>query len=520
MRDALLPGDMLAVAGLVVLVCLVALPNLRNPDVDGLDSAHHLMDGYFFRDLLSDHPHAHLQQYVFSYYKQYPALGFLFWPPLFPFVLGIFCTVFGTHVLTARICMLCFGVVFVTSFYLILRRSASAWVSFTAAAALSTVPGMAWSFNQVMLEMPTLAMMCLAVLAYLHFMRRLGEGRSFGGAVACAVACAAVVYTKQPGWFVYPALCLDLVLQHPRHLRRAEVWVSVGALAVLCLPLALFTLKFGHADLAQSVGSNTKLIMREYSSLPRWSLAAWTYYPKLAATLLNPVLVMLTAGAFALAAFSRDFLRRHALWFGWWFFAYVTFSFYDNRAPRHATFWWPAWVALAAGCMVVLMESVPQRWRRALPLLLLLPLPMELHRLWKGTYTEFHQSQAAVRGLFAQGDPGNILAFGEDKQVLVALVREQDPRRSVHIIRGERLLNGRLTLPEVCRRYRIRTVVVELSANADRSSLPTPGDLASLRASPSVSFVQKNKPVQLLLFRYDGPIDSKMADVSLSNDLL
>src|ERR1039458_2066824 len=111
-RSRLGTWNMLGLALILAFVCLISQPSLLSPDIDDLDSAHHLMDGYFFRDLIIDHPVSHLPTYALNYYKQYPALGFIFWPPLFPFVLGLFCLVGGPHVLTARMCIAFFGLIF------------------------------------------------------------------------------------------------------------------------------------------------------------------------------------------------------------------------------------------------------------------------------------------------------------------------------------------------------------------------------------------------------------------------
>jgi hypothetical protein len=520
LRNSLLTRDMLALAVLLVLVCLISRPSLHNSGIDDLDSAHHLMDGYFFRDLIIDHPHSHLPAYVINYYKQYPALGFIFWPPFFPFVLGLFCLAGGTNVLTARICLLCFGIVFSIALYLILRRRLSAWPSFAVVAAGISMPGMVWSFNQIMLELPTLAMMCLAVLAYLHLTDHLGQpGGSIRRGLLCAAACAAVVYTKQPGWFLYPVMMLDFLLIHRRFIRKPEVLIALAGTAVLCLPLALFTIKFGHANLAQSVGANTALIMKQYKALPRWSLAAWTYYPRLAASMVNPVILILAISACVLAAVRRNFLREHALWFGWLFFAYVTFSFYDNRLPRHATFWWPAWIVLAASCLGILMKSMPQRWAWVMPLFLLLPIPLQIRSSWRTEFTDFQHVQAPIAELFEKGDPGNILAFGPDKQMLVALIREHDPDRTVHVVRGERLLEGKQTLLQVCRRYRIGTVLIELPDSESLDKQEKLFDLTSLTRVQDSPFLRRGAPVHILAFHYAGPIDPKMAEVSLSNEL-
>ena len=128
-RSRLVTGNTLALAGLLTIVFLISQPSLFNPDIDDLDSAHHLMDGYFFRDLIIDHPVSHLPAYTLNYYKQYPALGFLFWPPVFPFVLGLFCLMGGAHVLTARLCIAFFGLIFSFAFYAILRRRLSVWLA-------------------------------------------------------------------------------------------------------------------------------------------------------------------------------------------------------------------------------------------------------------------------------------------------------------------------------------------------------------------------------------------------------
>ena len=526
--------DLLAALTLLLLTVVVALPSLHSRDIDDLDSAHHLMDGYFFRDLVVDHPHAHLQHYVFSYYKQYPALGFVFWPPLFPAVLGAFSLVGGAHVLTARACILFFGVVFALAFYAILRRTVPPWLALCATAAALTVPGIAWSLNEVMLELPTIAVMCLAVLAYLHLRDHAADPISIPRALLCAVALAAVIYTKQPGYFLYGAVALDLLV-HPRALRKPEtllkpealrkpeIWIAAAALALLCIPLFLFTLKFGHADLAQSVGSNTKLIMAHYDALPRWSVAAWTFYPRLAPTLLNPVIVLLTVGALVLALADAGFRRANALWLGWFLFAYLTFSFYDNRLPRHSTFWWPAWVALAAACLDWIAKRTPPKVARALPLFLLLPIPLQLARERHQDYTDYRDQRPIVAGLFTNGSPGNVLVFGADKQTFVALIREYDTSRQVHILRGDALLTSGLSLPDICRRYRVGTVLVQLPPATTLAEYPGLANLATdsdLQPGQSGEFHRRGSPITVLLFHYTGPIDPTMADVPLSDRLL
>jgi hypothetical protein len=193
--------------------------------------------------------------------------------------------------------------------------------------------------------------------------------------------------------------------------------------------------------------------------------------------LVNPVVVLLVLGAIALAVYSRRFLRENFIWISWFLFAYITFSYYDNRQARFATFWWPSWVVLAAAVLGELMKLMPRKWAWTLPLFLLLPVPWQIRNVWRSDFTDFRQVQTPIASLFEKGNPGNILVFGRDKQIFVALIREHDLSRTVHVIRGERLTENGHALAEVCRRYRIGTVLVELSENDTMEQLK---DLSNL----------------------------------------
>jgi len=520
LRARLFSRDGLAAFGIVLLLLYVSFPGVRSRDIDKPDSGMHLMDGYFIHDLIQDHPHIHIHNYILDYYKQYPALGFVFWPPLFPVVLGIFTFFGGPHVLTARICILCFGGVFGLSFYTILRRRFSSLLSFAATAAAVTTPGMAWSFNEVMLELPALAMMCLAILAYHHLLDNLDRQRNTARALLCAAVCAAVIYTKQPAWFLYGALFADFMALHRRHLKNPQIWITVGATAAFSLPLVIFTLTYGHANLAQSVGSNTKLIMSSYESLPRWSVGAWLFYPRLAMPSLSITVLVGGLCALILSVTRPHFLRDNALWAGWFVLAYVTFSFYDNRQGRYSIFWWPSWIFLSAACLQVAMKKIPTRAAWLMPLLLLAPLPFEMRQMWGTSYAEFIEERPAVANLFAHGSPGNILMFGSDMQVFIALIRENDATRLTHAIRGNKALKDGRDIEAVCRMYRIGVVFVELPKTesvAQQGGLSDLDDSRSFRLLDDSTFIRIGVPYRIVTYRYLGPVDVQMAAVPLSS---
>lgn len=509
---------LLCVVCMLLLTAVVTLPNIGSNGIDDLDSAHHLMDGYFFRDLVRDVPIHHPAAYVLAYYKQYPALGFLFWPPLVPAVYGVFCVFGGVHVLAVRACMFCFGLLFCLSYYAVLRRRLSVALSAIGVIVVATVPGVVWSFNEIMLELPTLAFMCLAVLAYYHFTDTLEEPGTYWRALICALACGALVYSKQPAWFLLPALAIDYLVRVRRGRWHPQVLLAAVLVVLLDTPMALFTLRFGKANLGQSLGSSTTRIMPTYHALSRGSWAAWTYYPHLAVSALDVVVVTATLAACVLAFTHRRFFRTHVLWFAWLAMYYITFSYYDNRSARHATFWWPAWVALAVAAVSVLQAYLPSRSRWVLPAVLLLPVPFHVRTAWRTQYTEYTGVQQAVGQLFAVGNPGTILAFGPDKQVLTAVIREHDSHRLVHIIRGERLLSPEATVASLCHDFRVNTVLVEAGATEPPVNVGG-GQPGTLHEVSRTGFLRRGQPMTLVAYRYSGPLAEKAAEVSLSSAL-
>ncbi len=508
-------GDGAALLGVALLVVAASMRGLLSGEMDTPDSSMHLLDGYFFYDLFRDHPHAHLAHYALHYYKQYPALGFVFWPPLFSIVLGVFFLVTGPGMVSARLCLVCFGLVFGLSLYAILRRRLPPFLAFCAAAAAVTMPGMTRSLNQLLLELPAVAVMCLAVASYYFMVDRMAAQKSIVRPLLCGAACAAVIYTKQPGWFLYPALALDVLVLRRQLLRRRELWIATVALTVLCLPLAAFTLTYGHANLAQSIGSNTRSIMSSYQAIPRTSAAAWLFYPRLAASSLNPLVLVFAFAALVLAIARRRFFAGNVLWFSWFVLAYLSLSFYDNRQARLAAFWWPAWVALAAAAVQVGIEHLPRGKAWLLPALLLLPIPAELWTAWHTEYAEFRGEGPVVAHLFAAGRPGNILLLGEYKQVSTALIRENDPDRVVQVIRGDKLLASGESLDSMCRRYKIGTVLIE---SAQTSAAPLShdegGDLTPLASD---LFSKGGVVYRASSYRYTGPVEGTMADVPLGD---
>ena len=124
------------------------------------------MDGIFVHDFLTDRPWRHPLGYALSYYKQYPALGFIFWPPFFAVVEGLFFLVGGVSVTTARVCVAAFAVLMALSAYAASRVTQARLFALAAALLIVWNPTLRDLARGVMLEVPVLAMALLTVGLY------------------------------------------------------------------------------------------------------------------------------------------------------------------------------------------------------------------------------------------------------------------------------------------------------------------------------------------------------------------
>ena len=219
---------LVVLAILIGCLLVVAKASLLNPQLGGLDEAHHVMDGIFFHDLFTDLPFSELKSYPYNYYKQYPALGFLFWPPFFPAIEGIVFMVSGIDLLSAQISILLFAILLSACFYLILRKQMPLLPALAGTVLLISTPGLYQYFNVVMLEVPTLAMMALTLLIYSNITDASPNARRWWHWQLLAVVAAMSLYTKQTAFILFPAILLDLLLNHRSLLKEKAAWLGLN----------------------------------------------------------------------------------------------------------------------------------------------------------------------------------------------------------------------------------------------------------------------------------------------------
>ena len=266
----------------LIIYVLLAAPGLFKPGLEGLDGAHHVMDGVFFydffRDFFTHFPHIQPIDYLYDYYRQYPALGFLFWPPLFPLFEGSIMLIFGPNLQATWIALTLSGMLLVYSLFQITKRNLSPLESFLLICCFLSFPILKNHIQLVMLEIPLLAMMSFSIYKYIQITEQTQISQR--NLILLAVVGALSLYIKQTAMIAYIALLIDFMIFHRQKTQGKHLLIAAALFCFIALPLIIFTLTIGRINLEQSFGHGTQKVMANYISSERWSLNNWLYYIK------------------------------------------------------------------------------------------------------------------------------------------------------------------------------------------------------------------------------------------------
>jgi Dolichyl-phosphate-mannose-protein mannosyltransferase len=505
------------ILGAVVL--LVTRTSITRRELEDLDEAHHVMNGMFFADLMADRPLNRITRYPFDYYRQYPALGFTAHPPFFPFIEGIYFRIFGLDLVSARLCMLSFALLLAWCMYRYQARRVG-WLSAVLSVALIlTMPLVAKHCNMIMLEIPALAMAFLAVLVYKRVLDR-GEWSGWGEVCSFALVAAASVYTKQPIIFVFPAMLVGLLWRRPELIRSRKTWVAVGLLGVLCVPLLLFTLKYGGVNLAQSFGGRGDIFVAGHRGPSRWTVAGWTYYADVIPQVINPGLCALALAALAYCIVRADFRRENGLLVGWIVCWYVLHSLFDNKQPRFIAFVAPAVVLLATSFVAsVTRSSAFARYIGYGGLLMI--LAGHLVSITAVKPLGYSGVDRIVSDALKDDSTGNIAYLGYYRQMFVPWVRILDLTRKVYVLQADDIAAVSPNFATACRDFRARWVFLESSSDPAEAVAKIRRDLAgsSFELVRPDSFGPQGEELILEVYRYRGPVSEHMQTIPLRSQV-
>jgi hypothetical protein len=224
-RTAWLHSALLSVTAIVILGRGITVGGFRYGD-----AAVHAMDGVLLLDWATAGPEAWASPIDFAeqQYAHYPALGIgRHYPPLFAIVESVFFALFGVSAPTARACVVMFGAVGAWGVYALARAGGlERTAALLTGVAFLTAPAVVDWGRQTMLEVPTLAVLAWAGVAFLRYLDTPSIGR---GLLAVGLAGAAVL-CRQSAVFLFGAMTLALWVSVAR--RRAPAHHAIAMTAV------------------------------------------------------------------------------------------------------------------------------------------------------------------------------------------------------------------------------------------------------------------------------------------------
>lgn len=393
------------------------------------DETRHVMSGVFVRDFLHDFPFQHPIQHASDYYAQYPALGFLIYPPLFYGIEGVTMLLFGIDFAVAKGLILCFAAFAMICTYVLARRTLGALAAGCSLLLLCFTPLFFGMSRQVMLDIPMLAW---SMAALMWAVRYVDSGRSADLWLA-ALAASFALLTRYNAVLLIPLLlALPAAMGHPERYRRralAFAGLAVVALVVPYYVLAGREIGWIHAK-QQSVG------VGDGTFLGRFPASLFDYITALPGQIGWPLLAFAALGIVVVAFGQRR--RQYVPIFALILATYLTMTPASNRETRLVITWVPAFAIFAAEGAGLVMRGIG---RPALGPLVASGIAgltawgtLQIPEHFVRGYAEAARRVIAESGtarfcLFEGGLDGNF----------IYQVRRQDPKRHLWVLRGDRV---------------------------------------------------------------------------------
>ncbi|MES2664101.1 MAG: hypothetical protein V4629_12455 [Pseudomonadota bacterium] len=517
--------QILGYALLPIVIFILIWMGLKQPHLEGLDGAHHVMDGIFFHDLFLDLPWKDPIGYTYEYYRQYPALGFIFWPPFFPFIEGIGFHLGGVHLQTALWTMAVFGMVFAASILTLLRPLLGFPLAWISTVFIISAPTLLPYWQSVMLEIPVIALMVTWVLSWKHWINKPNANR-----VALVVFVGlCLIYTKQTGAIVVIAAFFATCIWHRHALFNKATVIGAIIFILGALPLIFWTLSFGYSNIEQSIGDNTESIMAGYQGLERFSREAWTFYPQVAWQMipifLKPGIVL----ALIAIVSSLSFWRNHHIYILWTFVFYILFSYFDNRSERFAVLIWPAiailsiagWMWLAEKIVKFVFKNARSKIYFVVPFTLILMtvlLATSVLQLQQAVAAPFKGERGIaplVMEIQPSASPANVMYLGKFRQLFVYYLRVQDSARRRYLLQGEDILAA-YPWPKALKDFHVEYVIREKSSDIAMPTQP----LKELELIRESSFELDGRDIPVEIWKYAGKFSEQRAEINLQSKLI
>lgn len=426
--------NVIGLISVLLIMTILLLRDIGNISLGYPDADRIIMDGVFIHDFLKDLPLTHIYQYTTEYYAQYPALSIGYRPPFFPFIEGIFNSLFGVNIWSSRLALLSFTLIGLSCWFDLLRRSYDTNIAISATLLLVTTPFFATWGWYTMSELPVLSMMMCTG----YFFFRFTENEKPVFLYTAALVFCLSVWTKQTAAFQVIWLVL-FVLYKGRlldYLKRKETWFSIAMILVLLIPLLVITIWLGKQNLEQSTGSPGNGL----SSVSRlsWENLSSLFTNLIKYQITTPVLILSLAGA-SMALYKRD--RRFAFFGLLILSVYIFFTYILIKDSRYTIYWIPAFTLLAVLPLYYLKKIRAFYWF-AWAVVILLSI-YQINKTYEKPLNYATGYDSAAQYVIRHcGESPTVLFDGYNNGYFTYFMRASDSNKSMYVLRGDKLLSS------------------------------------------------------------------------------
>lgn len=411
-------------------ITIVMYANLpKHGDIWWSDASRNALNGAFVFDFLREAPFHHPIEFAYDYYRQWPTLTILFYPPLFYVVLAAVYAVLGVSEASALVAEFAFLLLLAWGAYRLSRHWLDPVPALAAALLLIGAPQLAFWGQQIMLDVPAYAFIVWSADFFVRYFRN----RTKTALYAAALCMVAAIYTKYNAIFFVVVLATTVFSLHGWRAARDGTVLRAAALGFgLLLPIVAVFFAFGGYNLEQAAA------MR--GSPARWSVAGLTYYAQIMPSVLSWPTVVLACLYVVLSFWIPAFrlARTDAIFLSAWVvIGYVFYSMIAVKEPRHILF---ITYPFTLAAILVLERSLAQFKFRA-GLILTLASGVLIHTLATCTVPFVTGMRQAAQFVAHLAPPDTNVGFwGTRDGTFVYAMRAYSNRPDLGVVRIDKLL--------------------------------------------------------------------------------
>ncbi len=431
------------IAALAVIALILFMTAPHQGDYWWSEASRNALDGAFFLDLVRALPIHGPKAWAVAYYMQYPALTVGFYPPLMHLALAFAFALFGvTHAAAAAVAIL-FLLAYLLATYALARRLAPLWAALAAALLLAAAPEIVRWGQQVMLDIPAIALAAWAVALLVRY----GITARPRDLVLSAILALAALYTKQtlaPG-LLGAALGL-LAWRGLPLLRRPHLWITVAITLVLLVPLAWLQLRFAQFNLVSVEHGSFVGMPSQFSAA-----SLRFYFAHLPGMVGWPLLLLAIAGAACLVAqwptLAPPARGTAIILFAWLAVAWIALTLIAQKEPRHGlplVVPLPILAAYALTRLAALFRR-PQPIAMAAVIASLAAFAWTLSGKPTPVITGIRQAAVEITRLMPAG--GRVMLLSNRDGSFIFNVRVLDPARRLTVVRADKLFLDIAVIP-------------------------------------------------------------------------